>query len=1223
MILVIFLKSDYNLQFIHVCCSMASLGVIVVVLMILMSVDNTVAQRQFNSYPCPKECSCYLRNSNKIIVDVVCKIETMSARTKFSIIQTNFTSNLYITCNSTEASSFPDNLFIGLRSFTGMRIRNCMFKYIPRNGFVGLNALHELIIEKADTLQIHTDAFQYTSYLRKISIVQSGLRQMPKICQLPFLKFLNLTDNNIGTFEESGIICQERKAMRYMTYLILTKNNIKQIGEHFATLTPNIWQITVSNNDISKIHPRAFKSLRKLGWLDLTNNTITKLPNDLLQNNTNLKLLGLGKNPIGTLPNGLLRHTGSLQVLGLSDTRMNGDIWQELKYPMNITELQLGQNNINKIDRSVLQGLKYVKHLDLRNNKISMIETNSFVGQDLLETLYLSNNEISDIKEAAFRGLKSLKRLDLSYNLISAIPKGNFVHTKAILYLNISHNNLISVPDLDAMTKMNILDLRNNRIRKFESSTFEGLHDLEGINLMFNRIEYIQNYVFTKARNLRTLHLSFNNISNIGYDAFKDMASLSWVSLDHNLIENIDLIFTPIPKLFELDLSYNKINEKIRSAMFSPSISYLDLKENRIPDIDMYAFYEYSMLRKVNLQNNRLKRLSEMALSVSPRLRNPPVFLLSGNSLLCDCRLTWLRRHIHDWPLEDQQYIIEDMALLTCNQGFKMHEATPLRDIAPEMMLCSYRDECRRDTCVCCEYQGCICRYMCPKECTCYRKAGVSNENHIMCSNRNLRSVPSHIPSIATDLYLDGNNMTDLYRARNSFVQLQNVRNLYLNNSYLYFIERGSFIGLMDLVYLYLNDNYLQKLTNGVFNGLETLVLLQLQNNNINFIGNDVFTNLPNLRYLSLANNKLSSVPESLFKTLPMLFDVKMSGNRLQCDCNQTPRLYYLMTSDGVNMSDNKHIMCDQVTDNDNNSYEIASIKLYELCPGNFTPPDSKSIVLARHKLISVIAVVLSIFIIFLVVILICMSREFLQVVCFTKCGIRICHDPRDENKIYDAYITYSRADEQFVFREIVTKLEAHPLRYKLCVHFREFPTQQTISETIYRSIEASRRTIVILSDNFLNNEWRNPQFQNANKNALKNNSDTLIVIQKGYLDRRLYSPGLKLCLKSKVYLKDTDPWFFEKLYYAMPEQRRLKNSRRPSKLRLDTSAVNTVSGAMLDDEGYETPVSVASFDPSKRFSENFPHGFDSTKRFSENFSLHSVNVYEEIDSFPRKKMLS
>jgi hypothetical protein len=41
-----------------------------------------------------------------------------------------------------------------------------------------------------------------------------------------------------------------------------------------------------------------------------------------------------------------------------------------------------------------------------------------------------------------------------------------------------------------------------------------------------------------------------------------------------------------------------------------------------------------------------------------------------------------------------------------------------------------------------------------------------------------------------------------------------------------------------------------------------------------------------------------------------------------------------------------------------------------------------------------------------------------------------MCHDSREENKIYDAYISYSRKDEQFVFQEIVSKLEGNPYRY-------------------------------------------------------------------------------------------------------------------------------------------------------------------------------------------------
>lgn len=1183
-------------------------AVFLVTVLVVFTANNVNSARLLTSYPCPKECSCYLRNSNKIIVDVVCNVEVINSQTKFSIIQTNITSNLYITCNSTSPSSLPNNFFLGLSTFTGILIRGCLFRYIPRDGLAGLNALQEVAIENADNLQIHDEAFNHSPYLRRISVVNSGLQKIAKICKLPILQFLNLTANRLRTFQDAGVECQDNRQLTYLQHLILDNNYIQQIDASFGTHTPNLWQIGLSSNVIDIIQPGAFESVLHLGWLDLSNNSVSKLPENMLLNNTNMKLLALGNNPLNSLPRDLLRFTVSLQVLGLGNTNINSGVWQELKTLVNLTELQLGKNNLNRIDKDILQGMKYLKHLDLKDNLIEYIETNCFIGQEGLENLYLSNNRITNIQTAAFRGLSSLKKLDLSHNKIPDIPDDNFKHTSDLLYLNISYNSLIQIPDLNGLKKLSVLDLRNNLITKINSSTFEGLNKVEVINLIRNQIEYIPNFVFTKASNLRMLKLSFNQISGIGFDAFKDMASLSWISLDHNKIQNIDLIFTPLPMLFELDLSNNEINEKIRSGMFSPSVSYLYLQDNEIPSIDMYAFYEYSKLRQINLQNNSIRSISEMSLSVTPRLIDPPVFLLGGNNFLCDCRLAWLRKRLNDWPLEDQQYVIEDMALLTCDQGFKMSRETLLKDVDSRMMLCSYQDDCKRDTCLCCEFNGCICRYLCPKNCTCYRKAGVSDENHVFCSEANLRSIPQHIPSIATDLYLDGNNITELYRSSNSFVQLQNVKSIYLNNTSVRYIERGSFIGLMDLANLFLNDNFLEKLTNGIFNGLESLILLHLQNNNIYYIADNVFANLQNLRYLSLSNNKLYSIPESLFNILPALFDVRMSGNRWQCDCDQTPRLKILITSDRINISDGTPLLCEQFKDNVRKEHEIASVKLYELCPENYTQPDNSSIIRNRHFLISMVAIALTIFVIFIMFASVYMSREFLQVLFFSKCGIRLYHN-REENKIYDAYISYSRHDEQFVFKEIVSKLERPPYRYKLCVHFREFPVLQTIGETIYRSIEASRRTIVVLSDNLLNTEWRNSEFQIAHQNALKNNAQNLIIIQKDYLDKRLYGPGLKLCLNSKVYLKNTDPWFFEKLCFAMPERISYgRYSRRPSNLRLNT-AVNTVSGTMQDDEGYETPVSVASF--------------DRTKRFSENFSLHSANLYEEIDTLPKTKMLS
>lgn len=130
------------------------------------------------------------------------------------------------------------------------------------------------------------------------------------------------------------------------------------------------------------------------------------------------------------------------------------------------------------------------------------------------------------------------------------------------------------------------------------------------------------------------------------------------------------------------------------------------------------------------------------------------------------------------------------------------------------------------------------------------------------------------------------------------------------------------------------------------------------------------------------------------------------------------------------------------------------------------------------------------------------------------------------------------------------------------------------IPEQIARSVKASKRTIVVLSENFLDSLWGKVkyrhyrhsllsnatffnilqlEFRTAYQQVLKDKRTRLIVVVKGDLPPKdRMDEELQSYLSLNTYLKWNDPWFWDRLRYALPH----KKNRTPPGSRLLSRAI-------------------------------------------------------------------
>nr|UCK81501.1 Toll-like receptor 2 [Arenicola marina] len=363
-------------------------------------------------------------------------------------------------------------------------------------------------------------------------------------------------------------------------------------------------------------------------------------------------------------------------------------------------------------------------------------------------------------------------------------------------------------------------------------------------------------------------------------------------------------------------------------------------------------------------------------------------------------------------------------------------------------------------------------------------------------------------------LNLQGNNMnvTDSKLLRGFY----NVETLLLGRNRIS-LDRGDtsqlFQGFTRLRVLDLAYNGIETLPSSVFANLNHLEILNLSGNAL--VSLDIeLGHMTALLELDLRDNAIATLSESLRNALDMTardsnVTLDLSGNILSCSCEQLPFFEWMQTTKTSLRGRNEYYCSHPVT----GRVAILDVDLTELhdhCHRSYTDVIiASTMAFCGAMLLAGLAILV--------------YKKRWRIRFYLYAARRGWNRYRSktiaDQFTYDAFVIYNSEDRAWVHDKLRTELEGmHQL--KLCIHYRDFTPGYNIQDQIVNSIDASRKTLVVLSPAFLQSSWCSFEMQMARMKHLLEGLDVLILVILRDLPVAGVDKTLARLLASKTYLK-------------------------------------------------------------------------------------------------------
>ncbi|XP_048476287.1 toll-like receptor 13 [Rhincodon typus] len=847
-------------------------------------------------------------------------------------------------------------------------------------------------------------------------------------------------------------------------------------------------------------------------------------------------------------------HNGSFQCVHRFLTQVSSAVFD---LPPHTIHLNISHNLLTRLPVGSFSGIPSLLSLRLDYNQIKHVKGGAFSNLSQLLVLNLSYNKIPQLTPSDFLGLENLCQLLVDHNRLATVQPDAFTTPRSLQTLDMSFNELRNfsgvVSSIAALRKLTFLDLSTNHLESLQHSAPlpPSLQFLYLCNNLLKALDCQRDFL---NRNF-TLDLSDNKISQFSK---VDLRKVAWLILKNNPLDiseflrfrNVDpqrveysglRLHSQFANLCQhlgngtmerLLLQNNQISlHNLKSMSKCPAIKAWDLSHNYLIRDDCLDFVpRKEQVRSFILEHNRIQMLSSCSKGGNGVIQFPKLTYLSYRYN----RILAIASHAFSHTAYVQTLLlnINNIAVINKTAFANLSELLTLRldnnlitDIYQETFreLTSLRTLNLRNNRVSIIFRNVF--------------VNLSSLDILDLGGNKIRSLTnlsfSGLHNL-TKLYLDRNCITHISREifgdlvslkvldlaknwirynsglteKSPFINLTKLNILKLQAQQPYginIIPPKFFKGLISLQALYLGENKMSlskyefedlinlktlsmpdtcngihSLNPGVFQKLQHLQRLNLENVGLQFMSVDIFGSLSNLRTLVLGKNAIQTVNSTVLEHLSSLSYLDLRKNPFPCICSNSWFQNWCLSNPRVQVV----YFYNQTCANQQTEY------LYRF--------DARVCYLdIGHLMFEIILPFLLLFTFAPII----YGKGYWHI----KYGLYIFRSwlndyrGREESQQcyrYDAFISYNSNDERWVLQELVPNLETEGSQcFKLCLHHRDFELGKYIIDNIVDSIYQSRKTICVMSRNYLESEWCSMELELASYRLFHELKDVVILI--------------------------------------------------------------------------------------------------------------------------------